>query len=213
MALAETTLSAACAVDDKQLVVASATGIAPGYEVRVNGEVLKVTKGYVTGATIVPVLRGQSGTLATAHAVTSRVVVGTQADWAQSNPPQTVAPYVIAGRARVVTSYGAAGAIALPPAGADAIAIINGTSALAMTLAVPTKDLDGSILTVCGASTGAHTITVAGGIGGSATIVLATFEASPARCNISFMAMDEVWMPFPSPYAGTVTSLDVVLST
>ena len=213
MALYETTLSSACAVDDKQLVLASGNTVAIGNEIRVNGEIFKVTKGYVAGATIVPVLRGQEGTLATAHAASSRVVGGTQAEFAQSNPPQTVAPYVIAGRARVITSYSAAGAITLPPAGADALAIINGTSALAMTLAAPTKDLDGSIITICGVSTGAHTITVAGGISASGTIVLATFEASPARCNISFMAMDEVWMAFPSPYAGTVTSLDVTLST
>lgn len=212
MALAETTLSAACAVDARQLVVASATGFAPGYEVRVNGEIFQVTKGYVSGATIVPVLRGQCGTLATAHAVTSRVVVGTQADWAQSNPPQTVAPYVIAGRARVVTSYGAAGALTHPPAGADALAIINGTSALAMTLAVPSKDLDGSILTVMGASTGAHTITVAGGISASGSLTTATFEASPARCCISFIAMDEIWALYPAPVSGTLTSLDVALS-
>jgi hypothetical protein len=120
MALSETTVSAAVAVDASQIVVASANGFAPGYEVRINGEIMQVTKGYVVGATIVPVLRGQSGTIATAHAITSRVVVGTQADWTQDNQPQTVVPYAIAGRARVVTSYGAAGAIALPPAGADA---------------------------------------------------------------------------------------------
>lgn len=210
MALSETTISAACAVDAIQIVVASATGIARGYEIRINGEVMQVTKGYVAGATIVPVLRGQQGTLATAHGITSRVVVGTQADFAQNNPPQTVAPYVIAGRARVVTSYGAAGAIDLPPAGADALAIINGTNALAMTLAVPTKDLDGSILTIAGIGAAAHTVTIAGGAGGGA-LVTATFDAT-GKCNIAFMAMDEIWVPYPSPLSGTLTSIDVAMT-
>jgi len=209
MALVETTLSSACAIDDKQLVVASANGVAIGYEIRVNGEIFKVTKGYVAGATIVPVLRGQEGTLATTHAVTSRVVCGTQADWAQSNPPQTVAPYLIAGRARVITSYGAAGAIDLPPAGADALAIINGTNALAMTVAAPTKDLDGSVLTVIGIGAAAHTVTISTLTGGSLTV--ATFDAT-GKCNFSVMAADEVWVPYPSPLSGTLTTIDVAMT-
>ena len=209
MALAETTISAACAVDASQIVVASATGIAVGYEVRINGEIMQVTKGYVAGATIVPVLRGQSGTIATAHAITSRVVAGTQADFAQDNPPQTTTAYAIAGRARVVTSYGAAGAIALPPAGADALALINGTSVLAMTLAVPTKDLDGSILTIATVGQAAHTLTIAGGLGGGA-LVTATFPAS--KSNFSLMAMDEIWVAYPGPLEGTLTSIDISVS-
>jgi hypothetical protein len=178
MALYETTLAAACAVDAKQVVLTSGASVAIGDYLRVDEEVFKVTKGYVAAATIVPVLRGQNGTLATAHGILARVVGGVGSDWAQSNPPQTVAPYLIAGRARVVTSYGAAGAIALPPAGADALALLNGTTAMAMTLVVPTKDLDGSILTIVSAGTGAHTITVAGGVGASASIATATFEGS-----------------------------------
>ncbi len=209
MALSETTISAAMAVDAKQMIVASATGFAAGVEVRMNGEVFQVSKGYVAGATIVPVLRGQNGTIAVAHGITSRVVVGTQADWMQSNAPQTVAQYPIAGRARVVTSYGAAGAIALPIAGNDTLAIINGTNALAMTLAAPTKDLDGSVLTIAGIGAAAHTVTMTGFSGASLTV--ATFDAT-GKCAFSVMAMDEIWVPFPSPLSGTLTSIDVAMS-
>ena len=112
-----------------------------------------------------------------------------------------------------MTSYGAAGAISLPPAGADALARINGTSALAMTLAVPTKDLAGSILTIATVGPGAHVITVAGGISGSASIGTLTFEASPAKCCVSFMAMDEIWSLYPAPVSGTLTSFDIAVST
>lgn len=208
MALYETTLSSAAAVSDKQLVLASGASVAIGDEVRVDGEIFKVTKGYVAGATIVPVLRGQEGTVATAHGVTARVVGGRQSDFQSPANAQTMATYVIAGRARVVTSIGVAGAIPLPPAGADALTILNGT-ALAMTLAAPTKDLDGSVLTVIGASAAAHTITMTGFTGGSLTT--ATFD-STGKCNFSVIAFDEVWYPYPSPLSGTLTSVDVAMS-
>lgn len=210
MALFETTLAAACAISDKQLVLTSASNVAIGQKVRVDGEVFQVTKGYVSGSTKVPVLRGQAGTVATAHAITARVVFGAAADFAATDPPQTVTPYAIAGRARVVSSYGASGALTLPPAGADALALLNGTNALAMTLAVPTKDLDGSVITVAGNGAAAHTVTIAGGAGGGA-LTTATFDAS-GKCNFSLMAIDEIWVPYPSPLSGTLTSIDVAMT-
>lgn len=209
MALYETTLASACAVSDKQLVLTSGSSVAIGDEIRVDGEIFQVAKSYVAAATIVPVLRGQQGTVAQAHGLTARVVGGRPSDFQSSVNPQTMSTYVIAGRARVVTSYGAAGAIDLPPAGADALAWINGTSALAMTLAAPTKELDGSILTIAGLSGKAHTVTMTGFTGGSLTV--ATFDGTGV-CNFSVMAVDEGWVPWPSPLSGTVTSIDVAMS-
>lgn len=208
MALYETTLASAAAVSDKQLVLASGSNVAIGDEVRVDGEIFKVTKGYVAGATIVPVLRGQEGSVATAHGITARVVGGKPSDFQSPSQPQTMVGYPIAGRARVVRSYGAAGAIDLPPAGNDAMAILNGT-ALAMTLAAPTKDLDGSVLTIIGASAAAHAITMTGFTGGSLTV--ATFDGT-GKCNFSVIAFDEVWYPYPSPLSGTLTTIDVAMS-
>ena len=209
MALYETTISSACAISDRQLVVASATSIAIGDQIRVDGETFRVTKGYVSGATIVPVLRGQGGTTAQAHGITARVVGGQPSDFTQTTSPQVVPAYPIAGRARVVASYGAAGAIDLPPAGNDLLAIINGTSALAMTLAAPTKDLDGSIVTIGGIGAAAHTVTFTGLAGASLTV--ATLDAT-GKCNISVMAMDEIWVPYPSPLSGTLTTIDVAMT-
>ena len=208
MALYETTLASAAAVSDKQLVLASGSNVAIGDEVRVDGEIFKVTKGYVAGATIVPVLRGQEGSVATAHGITARVVGGKPSDFQSPAQPQTMVGYPIDGRARVVRSYGSAGAIDLPPAGNDAMAILNGT-ALAMTLAAPTKDLDGSVLTIIGASAAAHAITMTGFTGGSLTV--ATFDGT-GKCNFSVIAFDEVWYPYPSPLSGTLTTIDVAMS-
>ncbi len=213
MALYETTLAAACAIDAKQIVLTSGATVAIGNEIRIDGEIFKVTKGYVAGATIVPVLRGQDTTIAQAHSILARVVGGTQSEFATTNPPQTVGNYVIAGRARVVSSYGADGAIALPQSGADALVLLSGTVALAMTLAVPTKDMDGTILSIACIGTGAHVITVAGGISGSASLATATFEASPAKCVLVLIALDEKWALYPGPVSGTLTSLDIALST
>jgi len=213
MALEETTLASACAIDAKQIVLTSGTGVAIGDEVRVDGEIFQVTKGYVVGATIVPVLRGQGGTVATAHSILARVVHGTPTEFVQNNAPQTVAQYPVAGRARIVYSYGADGAIALPQPGNDALVLLSGTVALAMTLAVPTKDMDGTILSIACVATGAHVITVAGGISGSASLGTATFEASPAKCILVLMALDEKWALYPGPVSGTLTSLDIALSS
>jgi hypothetical protein len=58
-----------------------------------------------------------------------------------------------------------------------------------MTLAAPTKDLDGSILTIAGVSAAAHAITMTGFTGASLTV--ATFDAT-GKGNFSVMAMDEI---------------------
>jgi len=209
MALVRTTLTAAVLESDSKIAVTSATGFAVGYQIRIGDETMQVSKGYVAASLQVPVLRGQAGTLAKAHANGSGVTVGAAADYANTTPPQTSAPFMIAGRARVINEYNAAGAIALPPPGADAIAVINGT-VLAMTLAVPTSEMDGCVLTILGTVGAAHVITVAGGIGGSA-LVTATFDAS-GRCAMQFLAYNQIWYPLPSPFSGTLTGIDVALT-
>lgn len=210
MSLAKTTLAAACAIDDRQITVASATGIAVGYQIRIDMETLQVTKGYVAGSVIVPVLRGQSGTIAEAHANETMVTVGAAQDFTQNTPPQTKAPFVIAGRARVVASYDADGAIDLPPAGADMLAVLNGSAQLDMTLAVPTKEMNGCKLQVLGAVGSAHTVTVAGGFSGSA-LVVATFDASGRGC-LNLIAYNEIWYTDGSPLSGTLTGIDIALT-
>src|SRR5690348_2175462 len=102
MALVRTTLSSACAAGDTSLVVASATGFAAGYLVRVDQEVMRVAGNYTSGTTI-PVIRGQQGTVVNAHVSGAGVVAGIASDWASSQAPQTVVQYPIAGRARTLT--------------------------------------------------------------------------------------------------------------
>jgi hypothetical protein len=156
-------------------------------------------------------VRGQDGTAVQAHAITAGVVVGPGSDWT-ANALQTSVQFPIAGRPRTLTSYGAAGAIAFPTNGVDAVAVINGTSALAMTLAVPTVDLDGSILTIIGNGKAAHTVTIAGGIGAASTgYTVATFITGSQQ-SLQFMACNGVWVQLPSLMSGTLTALLIAVA-
>ena len=213
MSLVHTTLSAATAVGDTSIVVTSATGFSAGYVVRVGDEMMRVGGGYVSG-TIIPVIRGQDGTLVVAHAVTTGVVCGTASDWATTNGAQTVVQYPLAGRTRRVSTYGAAGAISLPVAGTDELAIINGTSALAMTVAVPTKDLDGSLLWIASDGAGAHTVTFASGLSGAGSSYdVVTINATAPVLLGPFMAVNSLWQcAVAVPMAGTVTNLTATVA-
>lgn len=211
MALATTTLSAACAQGDKEIQVASATSVAAGRLVLVDQEVMQVVSSYVSGLTV-GVIRGQDGTAQVAHASGASVTHGLGSDFA-SPAAGTVASYAPAAKAVPKTSYSAAGAIALPVAGTFlTIAELNGTGALAMTLANPTRDLDGCLLYVGGNGKAAHTITYTAGLGnGGAGLDVMTFDTN-ALCGVAFIALGGFWLPFPSPLSGTLTGVDVAVA-
>lgn len=207
MALTTTTNSSAIAVTDTSIVVASASGFAAGSLVRVDDEFMQVTQTYLSGLTI-PVLRGRVGTQTAAHNVTSNVVVGTGADFATGDAQQAV-PYQFA-RIRRIVQYSASGAITLPVPGEDMVAVLVGTSALAMTIASPTKDMDGDRLTVITNAKSASTVTVnSGTVGvgnaGSGYDVLTAQNAG--NLGIEFMACNGFWNLIGAPITGTSTAL------
>ena len=209
MSLVNTTLAAACGVNDSKITVAAATGIAAGYKIHVGDEDMQVSKGYVASSVTVPVLRGQSGTIADAHASGAQVTVGSSADWSQTGAPQTVTAYPIAGRARVETSISADGAIPLPPAGADAVCVITGTAHTGLTLALPTKDLNLSRLTIMDLTAAVHVVTIAAGLNGSSLDTL-TFDTAGTGA-ITLMAYNELWVYETG--SGSLTGIDVAIST
>lgn len=191
MPLVRTTLASAATTADTQIVVASATGFVAGNMIVFGQEVARVSKSYVSGVIIPLDGRGLDGTVTTAHPITEGVVVGLPSEFADANL-QSLVTYAIAGRAVIVSTYSAAGAISLPPAGGDARAIINGT-ALAMTVAVPTLDLDGSQLTITNGTAAAHTVTFAGGLGGvGATADVVTFAAGQ-KGGFTVIAANATW--------------------
>jgi hypothetical protein len=205
MALATTTLSSAVGVNDNSIVVASATSFAAGRLVRVDDEWMKVASNYSSGTTI-PVLRGQQGSAVLAHVSSANVVHGLASDFSAAPIQAPVGVTIPAQRARRVTSYSAAGAISLPNAGEDAVAVIIGTSNLAMTLADPTKDLDGCVLTVIANGKAAHTLTLSSGIGnGGSSFDVGTFSSS-LQTGCQLMACNGFWVLIGNGIAGATAA-------
>jgi len=211
MALTKTTASSAIALGDNNLVVASATGFAAGYLVKVDDENMTVASTYVSGTTI-PVLRGKNGTAQVSHVSGANVVVGTASDWGNPNAA-VVTAYALAGRRRKIISYSASGAIDLPVSGEDVVAVLNGTSVLAMTVAVPTQDLDGSRLTIVANGAAAHTVTFTGGLSGASTSYdVVTFNGT-GPVAIEALACNALWMAIVNvPMAGTVTAITATVA-
>lgn len=207
MALVRTTLSSACAPGDTSIVVASATGFAAGYVIRIDAEEMRVDTSYSSGTTI-PVIRAVGGTALPSvnHQATTGVVCGVASDFPAPAPATTVSfPYI---RTRQIASYSAAGAIALPTAGNDAVAIINGTSVLAMTVAAPSKANDGDMLTISSNGAAAHTITFTGGLSGAGTSYDVLTVNAGAPIAITVIAANEKWIvPISPAMTGTVTNL------
>ena len=202
MAFTLTTTSAAVGVNDTTVLLASLTGITPGILIGIENEVMKVQiQGVPTSATVpVPVLRGQEGTEQKAHPISAQVKIGaTQtslvaADWTQPQAGSSSIAAFPANFPRQFLSYSVAGAITLPRIGQDMFAILNGTTLLAMTLANPTTEQDGSRLVVMGNGKAAHTVTYTAGlgnVGGTADVI--TFSASQAQA-IELVACGGFWL-------------------
>lgn len=206
MAENTTTLSSAITTTDTSMVVVSATGATAGGYAKLSGEEVLIQQSYTSGTTI-PIIRGQLGTATAAHIAGENVTFFTGTDLT-SQAGQTSTQWPIAGRGRVITSYKAAGAITLPPPGSDAVALLVGTVAADMTLADPSKDMDGSIIYLLASGAAAWTVTAASGFGaGGSSYDKLTFAAG-AQVAIWAIAANGAWLIPNSPaIAGTVTNL------
>lgn len=217
MALVNPTLASAFGVSDTVMVVSASTGITARAKVELDGELLQVSGGYsaaVQGVNV-PVLRGRNGTYAAAHPSGAKVRIGqaSDAEWG-TQAPQTVTQFPIATPARMRTSYSASGAITLPTPGNDMVAMLNGTSVLAMTIADPATAADASLLWIASNGVAAHTLTFASGLsgaGGSYDVI--TVNAGAPVLVGPFMAVNGKWQCAASiPIAGTVTNVTAALA-
>ncbi len=211
MSLAETTLSSAVLVGDSSIAVASATSLAEGRLIQVDGEFMQVTKAYIVGSTTVPVTRGRDGTAQVAHNVTARVVHGDAADWGTPGAG-AVTIGSPSGRPRKTIGYSAAASMALPKAGEDQVVHLDST-AFTLTVPVPTKDLDGSVVTFVGTGGAAYVLVFTGGLSGASTgYTTITFNATGAVA-FQVIAMNEVWVALAQiPVASTVTNVTATIS-
>lgn len=218
MAFTLTTLSAAVGVNDTSILLTAITGVSVGSLLGIDNEVLKVVAPLPASATVpVSVLRGQEGSPQVAHVSGAQVKIGaTQtnlvtADWTQPAAGAPSAAVFPAAFPRQFASYSAAGAITLPNIGCDMVAVLNGTTILAMTLANPTTEQDGSRLTVIGNGKAAHTVTYSTGLGNvGATADVITFKADQSQ-GIDLMACGGFWVNL-SLVAGAATVAGVGLA-
>lgn len=218
--LTQTTLSTALtggqSPSEDRIVVASATGFAAGRVVYMDTEAMQVQQSYVSGTTI-PVTRGVRGTSRQAHAASSLVYVSLASNFYATDVagPCTAAnevlPHVNLNTGNVFDckngqwvrlrtggqnvdgshsfyTYTAAGAISLAPG----MHFVNGTT-LAMTLASPTRSMDGMVMSICAANASAHTLTYTGGFGGGGTGEdVGTYSGAAGDC-LTIRAANSLW--------------------
>lgn len=211
MALFETTLSSACGAGDKSIVVASASSMAAGIILRIDGEFMTVTQDYTSGTTL-NVLRGRQGTAQVAHVSGARVTGGTGADWGDPGVgvPVNLPPAGWAKDFRTITTTTTWVTADLQAPGVDRIVQLSSSSAITFTVPVPTKAMDGCRLTIIGHGTGAaHILVFTGGLNGAgANYDTLTGNATPNPFMLDVIAADEKWYVATAPaFTGTVTSL------
>lgn len=194
MSLTTTTLTTAVAVNDTNIVVASATSFVANMMILVDQEVMLIQKSYTSGTTV-PVLRGQEGSVTSTHKATANVTIFLASD--ESGPPAPLEVQFPIVRGRRMTSISATATVAALP-GEDLVLMLNGTTAIPLTLTAPTKDMDGCIVYVVANGKAAHTVAVSGGIGAGGTGVdVGTYAAGAQNCQ-GFIASNGVWVMLPS---------------
>ena len=205
MALANTTLAAACSATDKQITVASATSLAAGLSLLINGEFMLITKAYVVGSVTVPVLRAQEGTVQVAHVTSSKVSAFLLPSDLATPDPQLDTTSPLAGRARIPSSVTASSAWTPRAGNQDEIVYLNGTSVIALTIVNPTMDQNGKVVTFAGNGIAAHTITYTttgfGNVGGTSDVV--TFSATQMQ-TFNMIAVGGFWLHYGA--LGTATA-------
>lgn len=195
-----TTLSAAMGVNDQSALLASLTGLVIGNWLQIDAEEMKVLGPLPAAATSpVSVRRGDNGTFNQAHPVSAQVKIMAgptnllTGDYG-ANPPGSLGLGIPAAPVWERRSYSAAGAITLPAIGNHMIAVLNGTAALAMTLANPSIAQDGSRLLVLANGKAAHTVTYTAGFGNvGATADVVTMAAAQAQ-GLEYVAAGGFWV-------------------
>lgn len=214
MSLTQTTAASAIGASDTTLNVASATGFAAGNLVRVDQETMRVSKAYSSGTVIPLDGRGLDGSFAQAHPLSAKVLTGLPSDFPSAGP-QVGTSYPIAGKVRQVTSVTTDNStLALPTGGQDMVVELNGTSVIHLTVPVPTKDMENTLLWIASNGAAAHVITFTGGLSGAGTSYdVITVNATAPVVLGPFMAVNGLWQaPVAVPMAGTVTNVTATVA-
>lgn len=195
MALVNPTLSSALGVDDNVMAVSSASSLAPGMNAEIGGESIQISKGYVVGATQVPILRGQDGTATKAHPSGATVTVFVLPSDNPAPAPGTAVLRPPAGKAVIQSEITTSAAWTPQPGSADEEVTLNGTSVIAMTLTNPLQSQNGKRVCFKGNGIAAHTLTYTtvgfGNVGATADVY--TFSATQIQ-SVVFEASGGFWI-------------------
>lgn len=188
MALTQTSISAALSANALVLAATAATGATVGGFAKVDGEFMVITA--ISGTQISVRSRGDQGTAAVAHNVLAPLTFGLSTDLqAMLGPTEVLAPVFLD---YDIATIGANGAIAVPSR--QTLFFITKASALASsTVANPTKDQNGLILTFTSAAAAAHVVTLTtsqdGTTGNSTTYTMTAFLG----CSFAIVAWNGTW--------------------
>lgn len=187
MGLNATTLAAPVDANAIDISVTANTGASKDRICKIEDEFAVVTK--VVGTIVTLRSRGDLGTSARAHNILAAVVFGDPTDFGAVPPARHRTQTQ---EAPGYTSYGASGPIDLPTK--DTTVVLNGAAALAMTLADPSRWMDGLRLTILSAGAAAHTVTDPAGFNaGGAAVDVATFAAAVGN-NLVLEASSGKWL-------------------
>lgn len=186
MAVTSTTLAASCGVGATTITVASATNFTTGQFILVENELMQQTA--AANGTVVPVRRGLDGTVQGAHASSAFACTGLFADFPSPIPgwPVVYGPCVGDGSNAASYTYSAAGAISPVPG----VHVINGSGAIAMTLAGPTGTQEGQVMIIESKNLHANTIVATPAFLGAAG---ATATAAATGANLVLKACGGKW--------------------
>lgn len=139
MARARTTLSAAVAITDTSILVASATSMAAGRVIWIEQEQMVVASNYVTGTTI-PVYRGVNSVGST-HPSSAVVEHGLPSDFSSLAPPiySTQEFQTLYGRQNVIANSGAT--VTLTETQSGSTCLFDRAAGIVFTLPVPLQGL------------------------------------------------------------------------
>lgn len=184
-----TTLAAACGLNDQTIYPTSTTGNAVGWVWLVDGEYM-VQVDVATAGGLIPVQRGgKQGSVQSAHAILSGVTAGTATEFPAPQAGWSTNPAIYK---KQIVSYGASGAIAPPTS--DTLVFLDKATAAAMTLASPTGATpDGVEVTIFSTTAAAHTVTYTPGFNGDTTTSdVATFAATKGN-SITLLSSRGLW--------------------
>lgn len=186
MALTSTTLAAAMPLNAVSFKPASSTGAAAGMGCRIDSEYMIITgvdaSGFVTVRS-----RGNFGGAAVLHNSGASVAFFAESDMASFGPAEVIPT---PNDDMDMMAYDADGAILITQR--KTLVLLRKGSAAAMTLAAPSKERNGTMVTILGMTDFAHVITAAlydGTTGASTTITTAAFRGSA----VTLVAIDGVW--------------------